>query len=191
MAFTNTETKEVHCKVIYFGAEGSGKLTSLRSIYKLTSLNYPTNIIDAKDRQSRWFSFLPISIGHVNDFHIKLHLYSMSKSFLNKNTIPSFFQGVDGFIFVVDSRIEALSSSLEEMSFLKSIAYSQNFNLFDLPLVFQYNKRDLIDIVTLDILRKEFNPMSCPEFESVAIKSIGTMETVKGVSKLILNKLSI
>ena len=190
MAFTNTKSKEVHCKLLYFGASGAGKLTSLRSIYKLTSLSYSSNIIDSNDRQPRWFSFLPVSLTHINDFHIKLHLYSACWDKIPKDSQFTLLQGIDGIIFVIDSRIEALTANFEALSRLKSLLISVDKNLYDIPLVLQYNKRDLPDIIDTVNLTRQFNIFNCPEYESVAIRSEGTMETLKGLSRIILSKLS-
>ena len=191
MAFTNTKSKEVHCKLLYFGASAAGKLTSLRSIYKLTSLCTSSNVVDEIDSKQRWFSFLPVSLTHINNFHIKLHLYSVSYDRIPKDSLFALLHGLDGIIFVVDSRIEALSANIEALSYLKSLMISEDKNLYDTPIVMQYNKRDLPDIVDSVSLKKEFNIFGCPEFESVAIKSEGTLETLKGLAKIILSKLSI
>ena len=190
MAFTNTKSKEVHCKLLYFGATGAGKLTSLRSIYRLTSLSYSSNIIDSNDRQPRWFSFLPVSLTHINDFHIKLHLYSANWDRIPKDSHFALLQGVDGIVFVIDSRIEAMASNFEAISQLKSLLLSIDKNLYDIPIVLQYNKRDLSDIVDTVTLTRQFNIFNCPEFESVATRSEGTMEALKGLSRIILSKLS-
>ena len=99
-------------------------------------------------------------------------------------------QGVDGIIFVIDSRIEALTSNFEALSRLKSLLISVDKNLYDIPLVLQYNKRDLPDIIDTVNLTRQFNIFNCPEYESVAIRSEGTMETLKGLSRIILSKLS-
>ena len=190
MAFTNTKSKEVHCKLLYFGASGAGKLTSLRSIYKLTSLSYSSNTIDSDDRQPRWFSFLPVSLTHINDFHIKLHLYCANWSKIPKDSHFALLQGIDGIVFVIDSRIESLAANVEALSYLKSLLLSIDKNIYDIPIVLQYNKRDLPDIVDTLTLTRQFNIFNCPEYESVAIRSQGTMEALKGLARIILSKLA-
>lgn len=191
MAFTNTQSKEVNCKILYFGANGAGKLTSLRSIYKQSSLDYSSSIIDAQDRQPRWFSFLPLSLTNINGFQVKLHLYTANWNEIPKDSYFSLFQGLDGIIFVVDSRIEALGANIEALQNLKSWMRMEDKNLYDMPIVVQYNKQDLADIVDLSILSSELNIFDAQEFNTVATKSQGTMECLKGLAKIIISKLSI
>lgn len=192
MAFTNFETKEINCKIVYFGAEDSGKASNLRSLYETTSREIKSGLIELDKRKSenKTFSFLPISLGHVRDFHLKAHLFILPSSSLYE-TVPSvILKGIDGFVFVCNSEIKAMSKNVESFNITKKTLSEQGYNPIDMPKVIQYNKRDLKDIVPIELLKKEFNYSNFPEQEAIANQSIGTIETLESIAKQVIKKLS-
>ena len=192
MAFTNFETKEINCKIIYFGPRGAGKTENLRSIYKNSSPDARNGLIELDEGQgaTRFFDFLPLSMGQIRDFHLKLHLFTLPANPLYESVQSVILKGVDGFVFVADSRVEAMADNVEGMSAARRILAAQGYNVSDMPRVIQYNKRDLGDVLPLELLRQELNPGQLPDQKAVASQSIGTMETLQAMAKLVLKKIA-
>ncbi len=192
MAFTNFDTKEINCKVLYLGPRGAGKTENLRSIYKSTSAEVRSGLLELEDAAgpTRFFDFLPISLGHVRDFHIKLHLYTLPTNSLYDSVASVILKGVDGFVYVADSRVEAMADNVESLQAARKLLAEEGLNVADMPRVVQYNKRDLPDVLPLEILRQELNPGGVPDQKAVASQSVGTMETLQAMAKLILRKLA-
>jgi len=192
MAFTNFETKEINCKIIYFGPRGAGKTENLRSIYKNSSADVRNGLIELDEGQgaTRFFDFLPLSMGQVRDFHLKLHLFTLPANPLYESVQSVILKGVDGFVFVADSRVEAMADNVDGMSAARRILAAQGYNVSDMPRVIQYNKRDLGDVLPLELLRQELNPGQLPDQKAIASQSIGTMETLQAMAKLVLKKIA-
>jgi signal recognition particle receptor subunit beta len=192
MAFTNFDTKEINCKILYLGPRSAGKTENLRSIFKNTSAEVKSGLLELEEpgAQTRFFDFLPISLGHVRDFHLKLHLFTLPGNSLYESVASVILKGVDGFVYVADSRIESMADNVEGLTATRRMLTEEGYNVADMPRVFQYNKRDLADLVSIDVLRQELNPGSHPEHKAVATKSIGTMETLQSMAKLILKKIA-
>jgi hypothetical protein len=192
MAFTNFETKEINCKIIYFGPRGAGKTENLRSIYKNSSADVRNGLIELDEGQgaTRFFDFLPLSMGQIRDFHLKLHLFTLPANPLYESVQSVILKGVDGFVFVADSRVEAMADNVDGMSAARRILAAQGYNVSDMPRVIQYNKRDLGDVLPLELLRQELNPGQLPDQKAIASQSIGTMETLQAMAKLVLKKIA-
>lgn len=193
MAFTNFETKEINCKIIYFGPTGSGKTENLRSIFKNTSKEMQAGLLEMSDerRSTQFFDFLPVSIGKVGDFHFKLHLYTLPAASIYESVQSVLLKGIDGYVMVADSRVEAMMDNLQAISDMKKVLNDEGYNYTDLPKVIQYNKRDFKDIVPLEIMKSELNPTGTLDHEAIAVDSKGTMETLQSMAKLSIKKLSV
>ena len=192
MAFTNQETKEVHCKVLYCGPDGAGKRENLRSVYKKNADEYRSGLMELEDtgRAFRYFDFLPVSIGHVQGYHLKLHLFTFPSQCIFDTVSEIILRGVDGIIYVADSRIEKLAANIEHLQEVRNVLTDHGYQLSQLPGVIQYNKRDLDDISPVDILKQELNRGGHPEFEAIASRSVGTLETLQAMAKQILMKMA-
>jgi mutual gliding-motility protein MglA len=192
MAFTNFETKEINCKIIYFGPHGSGKTENLRSVYSNTSAEVRSGLLELEDGEgsTQFFDFLPVSMGYVKDFHLKLHLFTLPTNSLYESVSSVILKGVDGFVFVADSRVESMVNNVEALKNAKRFLSEEGYNVAELPRVFQYNKRDLQDLLPVDVLRSELNPGGVSDHEAVATDSIGTMETLQTMAKSVINKIS-
>jgi len=192
MAFTNFDTKEINCKIIYFGPRGAGKTENLRSIYKNTAKEARSGLIELEESRAgtKFFDFLPVSMGHVKDFHLKLHLFTLPTNPLYESVNSVILKGVDGIVFVADSRVELMAENIQGLAETRRLLADQGYNFSDLPRVIQYNKRDLQDLVPLDVLRHELNPSNLPDQKAVARDSMGTMETLQAMSKLVLKKIA-
>ncbi|MEY4632559.1 MAG: hypothetical protein RIQ81_2679 [Pseudomonadota bacterium] len=193
MAFTNFETREIHCKVVYFGPGGSGKTLNLKSIYSSTSSELKSGMMDMSGATgpTPFFDFLPVSLGTVKNHHVKLHLYTIPAHPLYETLTHTILKGLDAFVFVADSRMESMADNLDSLTQARHLLTDHGYNFTDLPRVIQYNKRDLEQLVPVDILREELNPAGFPDHEAIATRSIGTLETLQSVAKQIVSTLSV
>ena len=188
MAFTNYESKEINCKVVYFGPKGAGKSANFTSIYRSCEETLAPNQGFA-NLNSQFFEFIPISIGKIKDFEVKLHLYTMPRLRVYESVTTTLLKGLDGFVFVFDSRLSAMHENFLHWQRVRELLAGENFNMLTLPRVLQYNKRDHKDAVALDILRSELNRGGQKDIEATATQSIGTMETVQLIADQVLAKL--
>ncbi|MFW7377957.1 MAG: GTP-binding protein [Oligoflexus sp.] len=189
MAFTNLETREINCKVLYLGPQGSGKTANFQSIYCERGLSLSQDRFQLEPEKSPFFEFLPLSLGYLKDFQIKLHLYTMTLSPLYKTVLSTLIKGVDGVVFVYDSRFSALEQNMNCWRESKELFSRLGQNLIMLPKVLQYNKRDHQEALPLELLRHELNPGGLPEVEATATRSQGTLETVQSIARAVLDQL--
>ncbi len=190
MAFTNLETREIHCKVLFLGPKGSGKTTNFQDIYKQTTLKHDQHKLTIEPEESPFFEFLPISLGYLRDFHVKLHLYTVSLSPLYTSVFPVLLKGVDGLVFVFDGSLEAMMDNRNELQEAKDLLARHGHNFATLAKVIQFNKRDHEASLPIEILRRELNSAGLADVEAVAKRSIGTMETIQAIGKQILDQLA-
>lgn len=190
MAFTNFETKEIHCKVIYCGPRGAGKTANFRAIYAKTSHEIKSGLFEMGEGEGvEFFEFLPLSLGYVRDFHLKVHLYSLPAIPFYDSLVSSLMKGVDGAVFVADSRIEALAENIQSWQEVKRQLSTEGLNFTELPWVFQYNKRDVTGAIPIELLRNEINTLNFPEVQAVATDAVGTAETLQIITKAVLNQI--
>jgi signal recognition particle receptor subunit beta len=192
MAFTNFDTKEINCKVLYFGPDRAGKTANLRSIFTSTSAEVRSGLLelDGDNGPTRFFDFLPISLGQVKDFHLKLHLFTLPTNSLYESVGSVILKGMDGFVYVADSRVESMADNVDGLIRTKRLLTEYGYNLADLPRVIQYNKRDLPDLVPFEVLRQELNPGNHPDQQAVATQGVGTMETLQAMAKQVIRRLA-
>lgn len=191
MAFTNFESKEINCKIIYFGPEGAGKTENLRAIYKQTSPDGSGGMLEFEDSTgpTKFFDFLPVSLGHYREFHIKLHLFTLPANTLYESVRSLILKGVDGFVFVADARLECMAQNVTCFEETQRLLQAEGYQLNDLAAVIQYNKTDLSDLIPTEILRRDLNPMGLPDHEAVAKNLIGTLETLNLLGQQVLKKI--
>lgn len=191
MAFTNFQTKEIHCKVVYFGPSRSGKTQNLRSVFHQTSAEVKSGLMELQeqDGSTRYFDFLPLSIGQLGDFQIRMHLFTLPVSNLYHSTSSIILRGVDGFVFVADSRVECLVENVDALRRCRKVLQDEGYNLHDLAKVIQYNKRDLQDVLPVALLRQELNPVGEPDMEASATANFGTVECLESIARQIMEKL--
>lgn len=192
MALTNVETKEINGKVLLCGPIGSGKTANLRSIFANTSAEVRSGLLELEGEpgQTKFFDFLPISLGHVKGFHLKLHLFTLPTNSLYETVSTVMLRGLDGFIFIADSRVEAMADNVDSLIATRKLLSDEGYNLAEMPRVIQYNKRDLLDLVPIDVLRQELNPGHHADQQAIAITSMGTMETLQAMAKQVIKRLA-
>jgi len=191
MSFINYKTKEIHCKIVYYGPGLSGKTTNLQYIYhKTTSLNKSTLIsLDTQTERTLFFDFLPLSVGKIRGFRVRFHLYTVPGQVFYDASRKLILKGADGVVFVADSQVIRFESNLESFQNLEQHLQQQGLQLRELPHVIQFNKRDMDNISSTLDLSQHVNPYNAPEFEAIAVKGFGVFETLKGIAKLVLRDL--
>ena len=191
MAFTNLETREIHCKVIYFGPPASGKTANLRSIFNASAAEARSGLLELQEDSgsTKFFDFLPLSMGMVRDFHLKLHLFTLPMNPLYDSVPSVIMRGVDGIIFVADSRVECMADNVEYLLRCRRILLDEGYNMSDLPRVLQYNKRDVQHPMPVEIMRQELNPSGLPDFEATATKGTGVLETIESLARQMTQRL--
>ncbi len=189
MPYINDFTKELNYKLVYYGCGMSGKTTNLQYIYDHTAENAKGKLIHLSGENERtlFFDFLPLDAGHIGGFRTKFHLYTVpGQSFYD--VAAKILKGVDGIVFVVDSQRERQDANDESYEGLRKNLENQDYDFGRIPLVIQYNKRDLSNAVPVAELSQKFNrkDRSIPEFEAIANKGIGVYETFDELTKLVL-----
>jgi mutual gliding-motility protein MglA len=191
MSFINYAAKEINCKVIYFGPGLSGKTTNIQYIYEHTQQERRGKLVNLSTENERtlFFDFLPLSIGDVNGYKTRFHLYSIPGQTFYEVSRQFIMKGVDGVVFVADSQAERMEANIESYDALAKSLEHQGYDIHKLPVVLQYNKRDLPGVVSVQELEATFNSARRPSFEAVAHRGDGVMETLQSISQWILKEL--
>jgi signal recognition particle receptor subunit beta len=191
VSFINYAAKEINCKIVYFGPGLCGKTTNVQYIYEHTQNEARGKLVTLSTENERtlFFDFLPLSVGDVRGYKTRFHLYTIPGQTFYEVSRQFILKGVDGIVFVADSQAERMEANIESFEGLEKSLDKQGYDINKLPLVFQYNKRDLPGAVSLRELEATFNPMKKPFFEAVAFKGQGVMETLQAVSQAIIREL--
>ena len=191
MSFINYMAREINCKIVYYGPGLCGKTTNLQFIYDRTNPKAKGKMISLATETERtlFFDFLPLSLGEIRGFKTRFHLYTVPGQVFYDASRKLILKGVDGVVFVADSQIMRMDANLESMDNLRSNLAEQGYDLDHIPLVIQYNKRDLPSIADVDELREMLNPRGVPDFESNARTGEGVFESLKAIAKLVLAEL--
>lgn len=191
MSFINYASKEVNCKIIYCGPGLSGKTTNIQYVYEQTQQENRGKLITLSTENERtlFFDFLPLAVGDIRGYRARFHLYTIPGQTFYEVSRQFILKGVDGIVFVADSLAERMDSNIESFELLEKSLEKQGYDLNRIPLVFQYNKRDVPDVVSLHELESTFNSMHRPYFEAVANRGDGVMETLQSICQLIVNEL--
>ncbi|MCY4643096.1 MAG: ADP-ribosylation factor-like protein [Bacteriovoracales bacterium] len=188
MSFVNYNTKEINCKIIYYGTGLAGKTSNVKFIYQKTSGHLKSKLVklDTEDERTLFFDFLPLELDEIRGFKTRFHLYTVPGQTFYEASRKIILRGVDGIIFVADSQVSRMESNLESLADLEKNLKTQGYDMESLPLVFQWNKRDLPNVASPKELRLKLNKWDTPEFEAVAIRGDGVFETLKEISKRVL-----
>ena len=191
MTFINYAAREINCKIVYYGPGLCGKTTNLQWIYDKTNPNAKGKLISLATETDRtlFFDFLPLELGTVRGFKTRFHLYTVPGQVFYDASRKLILKGVDGVIFVADSQLERMDANVEAIENLETNLKAQGYDLKTIPYVLQLNKRDLPNVVSVEELRPLINPMNVPDYEANARAGVGVFDTLKAVSKLVLNEL--
>ena len=192
MVFFNYATMQMAAKIVYYGPGLCGKTTNLHVIYSRTAPNSRGEMVSLETETDRtlFFDLLPIDVGVIGGFKTRLQLYTVPGQVFYNTTRKLVLKGVDGIVFVADSQIPMLDANRESLRNLHENLAEIGLNLSDIPIVIQFNKRDLSNILAPEEMRAALNPEGAVEcFEASARNGTGVFETLKGISKLTLRSL--
>jgi mutual gliding-motility protein MglA len=188
MSFINYASREINCKIVYYGPGLCGKTTNLQYVYQKTAADAKGKMISLATETERtlFFDFLPLSLGEIRGFKTRFHLYTVPGQVFYDASRKLILKGVDGVVFVADSQEERYDANIESLDNLRFNLDEQGYDLDKIPFIIQYNKRDLPNAMPLDELRKDLNTNGVLDFEACAATGEGVFETLKAVAKLIL-----
>lgn len=191
MSFINYSSREINCKIVYYGPGLCGKTTNLQYIYDKTNPQAKGKMISLATETERtlFFDFLPLSLGDIRGFKTRFHLYTVPGQVFYDASRKLILKGVDGVVFVADSQEERMEANIESLENLRTNLTEHGYDLDKIPYVVQYNKRDLPNASPLEELKKLLNPTNVPDFEACAVTGQGVFDTLKAVAKLVLQEL--
>jgi signal recognition particle receptor subunit beta len=191
MVLFNYATKEITAKIVYYGPGLCGKTTNLQFVYDSLPSNNKSKMLSLATKTDRtlFFDFLPLDLGKIRGMRTKLQLYTVPGQVYYNSTRQLVLKGADGIVFVADSQDHATDANIESLQNLEDNLKRQGVRIREIPLVIQYNKRDLPNALGIPDLDAEINKLGVPHFESVATTGIGVEETLKGVTQLVLQHL--
>jgi len=191
MSFINYSSREINCKIVYYGPGLCGKTTNLQYIYDKTNPQAKGKMISLATETARtlFFDFLPLSLGEIRGFKTRFHLYTVPGQVFYDASRKLILKGVDGTVFVADSQIERMEANIESLENLQINLKEHGYDLDKIPYVVQYNKRDLPNAAPMEELKSVCNRTNVPGFEGVAVTGVGVFDTLKAVAKLVLQEL--
>ncbi len=191
MSFINYSSREINCKIVYYGPGLCGKTTNLQYIYNKTNPDAKGKMISLATETERtlFFDFLPLSLGEIRGFRTRFHLYTVPGQVFYDASRKLILKGVDGVVFCADSQIERMEANIESLENLRENLIEQGYDLDKIPYVIQYNKRDLPNAAPLAELQEALNPTNVISFEAIATTGQGVFDTLKAVAKLVLTEL--
>jgi len=192
MSLINYSSREINCKIVYYGPGLCGKTTNIQYVYNKVAPETKGKLITLATEMDRtlFFDFLPLELGTVRGFKTRFHLYTVPGQVYYDASRKLILRGVDGIVFVADSQSSRYDANIESLYNLHENLEEYNLNVDDLPFVIQYNKRDMPEIIDIEDLEEELNPEGYPSLEAVAISGVGVFDTLKTVAKGILQRLS-
>ncbi len=191
MSFINYSSREINCKIVYYGPGLCGKTTNLQYIYRKTNPEQKGKLISLATETERtlFFDFLPLALGDIKGFRVRFHLYTVPGQVFYAASRKLILKGVDGVVFVGDSQVERMEANMESLEDLKINLAEQGYELEKLPFTIQYNKRDLPNAAPVEQMNSILNPTGIQYFEGVAMSGQGVFETLKNVAKQVLFEL--
>ena len=191
MSFINYSSREINCKIVYYGPGLCGKTTNLQYIYNKTNPDAKGKMISLATETERtlFFDFLPLALGQIRGFKTRFHLYTVPGQVFYDASRKLILKGVDGVVFVADSQVERMEANVESLDNLRVNLSEQGYDLDKIPCVIQYNKRDLPNASPLAEMQRTLNPGRLVEFEACATTGQGVFETLKAVARSVLRDL--
>ena len=188
MSFINYSSREINCKVVYYGPGLCGKTANLQYVFKRMNPESRGKMISLATETERtlFFDFLPVSLGEVRGFKTRFHLYTVPGQVFYDASRRLILRGVDGVVFCADSQLTRMDANVESIENLRVNLREQGYDPDKIPLVLQYNKRDLPNVAAVSELHALLNYRNVPEFEASALSGAGVFETLKSIIRLIL-----
>jgi mutual gliding-motility protein MglA len=191
MTFINYASREINCKIVYYGPGLCGKTTNLQHIFESTAPQARGKLISLATETDRtlFFDFMPLELGTVRGFKTRFHLYTVPGQVFYDASRKLILKGVDGVVFVADSQEERMDANVESLYNLEENLQAQGYDLMKIPYVLQLNKRDLPNIIPVEDLAAELRRKEEPVVEAVASNGAGVFDTLKAVAKQVLTEL--
>ncbi len=188
MVFFNYSTMQMAAKVVYYGPGLCGKTTNLHYIYQHTTGDSRGEMVSLETETDRtlFFDLLPIDVGSIAGFNTRIQLYTVPGQVFYNTTRKLVLKGVDGIVYVADSQRAMLQANVESFRNLEDNLTEMGLSVETLPLVLQFNKRDLADICSVEEMNAALNRHNWPSFEASAVTGMGVFETLKGISRFTL-----
>jgi mutual gliding-motility protein MglA len=192
MALVNYSTREITTKIVYYGPGRSGKTSNLQYVHAFVPENRRGPMVSLATETDRtlFFDFLPLDLGDLSGFRTRMQLYTVPGQVYYNATRKLVLRGADGVVFVADSQRERFDDNVESLRNLHENLLGEEIVLRDFPMVLQYNKRDLPDVLPVDELDDVLNFRSLPAYTASAVEGTGVFDTLKGISQLVLQSLS-
>jgi mutual gliding-motility protein MglA len=192
MSMINYASREINCKIVYYGPGLGGKTTNIEYVYEKVAPDTRGKLISLATETERtlFFDFLPVDLGTIRGFKTRFHLYTVPGQVYYNASRKLILKGVDGVVFVADSQVERLDANIEAMHNLYENLAEQGLDPRRMPFIIQYNKRDLPNAASVEELERTLNPTRVPAFEAVATRGTGVFDTLKAVSKQVIKQLS-
>jgi mutual gliding-motility protein MglA len=192
MSLVNYSTREITCKIVYYGPGRCGKTSNLQYVHSFVPEDRKGAMVSLATETDRtlFFDFLPIDLGSISGFQTRIQLYTVPGQVYYNATRKLVLRGADGVVFVADSQRLQMQENVESMRNLYENLLEENADLHDFPMVLQYNKRDLPDIASIEELEDLLNFKSVPSFPAAAITGEGVFDTLKSISQMVLQSLS-
>lgn len=199
MSFIHEAAKELICKIVYCGPGMSGKTTNVQYIYdhtqeanrgSLVKMDHAGSGVSGRENErTLFFDFLPLDVGAVRGYKTRFNLYTIPGQTFYEVSRQFILKAVDGIVFVVDSQADRMEDNIRSLEELEKTLAASGYDINRIPLIFQYNKRDLPEAVTVSELEATFNPMKRPHFEAVAHRGQGVMETLQAICQWVIREL--
>ena len=188
MVLFNYSTRELTAKIVYYGPGLCGKTTNLQYVYEQLPEVVKGKMLSLATKTDRtlFFDFLPMDLGEIRGMKTRVQLYTVPGQVFYNETRKLVLKGADGVVFVADSQEAMMSSNVESLRNLEENLKAHGMRLSEIPHVFQFNKRDLPRLSSVEDLNAALNRCSAPSFEAVATTGIGVQDTLKGIAKLVL-----
>ncbi|MEW6685103.1 MAG: ADP-ribosylation factor-like protein [Candidatus Edwardsbacteria bacterium] len=192
MSLINYSSREITCKIVYYGPGRCGKTTNLQYIYSRIPPDKKGSMVSLATERDRtlFFDFLPLDLGEICGYKTRVQLYTVPGQVYYNSTRKLVLQGADGVVFVVDSQIEMFEENVASLRNLGENLATQNYDIYTIPLIIQYNKRDLPNILPVEELDGKLNFRKVLAFSAVATRGVGVFDTLKAIGTLVLQSLS-
>ena len=192
MSFVNRMSKEINCKIVYYGAGLCGKTANLQYVFAATKPESRGKMISLETETERtlFFDFLPLDLGKIGEYKVRFHLYTVPGQVFYDASRKLILKGADGVIFVADSQVARNEANIEALENLEQNLASYKLALASMPHVIQYNKRDMPEVTPVGEMRETLNLHKAPDYEAVAKTGTGVFDTLKGLAKLVLTQLA-
>ena len=191
MALINQESKELHCKIVYYGPSLGGKTTNIKWVYQTTQASHPetTEPMDFSMgdlERTHFFDFLPLDVGQIRGLRVRFHLYTVPGQVIYDASRRLLLKNLDGVIFVADSQRSRMDENIISLNNMEKNLELSGYDIQKIPFVLQYNKRDLDQISSIAELRAALNKHNSPDFAAQASEGLGVMESLKALSNSII-----